>query len=42
MIVDNQGYPYIKKFEWCNLVRFGGYFHNFFTFINLYKNNDKL
>ena len=19
-------------FEWCNLVRFGAYFHNFFTF----------
>ena len=21
-----------KFFEWCNLVRFGAYFHNFFTF----------
>ena len=21
-----------KIFEWCNLVRFGAYFHNFYTF----------
>ena len=24
--------PQKKNFEWCNLVRFGAYFHNFFTF----------
>ena len=24
--------PRKKNFEWCNLVRFGAYFHNFFTF----------
>ena len=24
--------PRKKFFEWCNLVRFGAYFHNFFTF----------
>ena len=28
-------------FEWCNLVRFGEYFHNFFTFKKS-KNNYKL
>ena len=38
----------INFFEWCNLVRFGAYFHTFFTFKKsknihfLYKNNDKL
>ena len=37
-----------KKIEWCNLIRFGAYFHNFFTLKKsknmyfLYKNNDKL
>ena len=31
-----------KNLEWCNLVRFGAYFHKIFTFINLYKNNDIL
>ena len=35
-------------FKWCNLVRFGAYFHKFFTLKKsksihfLYKNNDKL
>ena len=37
-----------KKNKWCNLVRFGAYFHNFFILKKsknvyfLYKNNDKL
>ena len=40
--------PRKKNFESCNLVRFGAYFHKFFTFKKskniylLYKNNDKL
>ena len=40
--------PRKKIFEWCNLVRFGEYFHKYFTFKKpkniyfLYKNNDKL
>ena len=38
-----RGHASMKNlFEWCNLVRFGAYFHKFSTFINLYKNNDKL
>ena len=35
-------------FKWCNLIRFGAYFHKFFTLKKskniyfVYKNNDKL
>ena len=40
-------FPRKNFFEWCNLVRFGAYFHKFFTFkksknIIFYKNNYKL
>ena len=40
--------PRENFFKWCNFVRFGAYFHNFFTLKKsknihfLYKNNDKL
>ena len=39
--------PRKKKFEWCNLVRFGAYFPKKFTFTKskisfFYKNNYKL